>query len=186
MGQDKPSEDSVVYVSLKEGDNDHDFRVERKACGGFEVTEVATGKAVSVKADSFNFEYGSLLRFKVNGQDRLIQYEETKEEVNYHFAVKGSQVEATVLDEAQYRLKKYMAPPKKVDHAKSVLSPMPGAIVSIAVEVGQAVAEGQELFTIEAMKMQNLIKSQVEGKIKKIHVKPGVSVSVDQLLIEYE
>jgi len=79
-----------------------------------------------------------------------------------------------------------MAPPKKIDHAKSVLSPMPGSIVSIAVEVGQAVTEGQELFTIEAMKMQNLIKSQVEGKIKKIHVKPGVSVSVDQLLIEYE
>lgn len=79
-----------------------------------------------------------------------------------------------------------MAPPKKIDHAKSVLSPMPGAIVSLAVEVGQIVSEGQELFTIEAMKMQNLIKSHVEGKIKKIHVKAGVSVSVDQLLIEYE
>jgi propionyl-CoA carboxylase alpha chain len=79
-----------------------------------------------------------------------------------------------------------MAPPKKVDHSKSVLSPMPGAILAIAVEVGQTVTEGQELFTIEAMKMQNLIKSQVEGKIKKIHVRPGVSVSVDQLLIEYE
>lgn len=78
-----------------------------------------------------------------------------------------------------------MAPPKKVDYSKSVLSPMPGAIVSIAVEPGQAVVDGQELFVIEAMKMQNIIKSQVDGKIKKIHVKPGVSVSVDQLLIEY-
>jgi propionyl-CoA carboxylase alpha chain len=186
VGQEKPAEDGVVYVSLKDGDHDHDYRVERKACGSFELTDVSTGKAVTLKADNFTFEYGSLLRFKVNGQDRLIQYEDTKEEVNYHFAVKGSQVEATVLDEAQYRLKKYMAPPKKIDHAKSVLSPMPGAIVSIAVEVGQTVTEGQELFTIEAMKMQNLIKSQVEGKIKKIHVKAGVSVSVDQLLIEYE
>lgn len=90
VGQDKPADDTVVYVSLKEGDHDHDFRVERKACGGFDVTEVASGKTVSLKADSFNFEYGSLLRFKVNGQDRLIQYEDTKEEVNYHFAVKGS------------------------------------------------------------------------------------------------
>jgi propionyl-CoA carboxylase alpha chain len=177
----------VVYVSLKQGDKDHDYKVERSSCGGsFTVTEVESGKAVTLKASDFDFEYGSLLRFNVNGEKKLVQFEDTRDEVNYHFAVKGNQVEATVLDASQYRLKKYMAPPKKVDHAKSVLSPMPGAIVSLAVEIGQMVTEGQELFTIEAMKMQNLIKSQVEGKIKKIHVKAGVSVSVDQLLIEYE
>jgi biotin carboxyl carrier protein len=52
-----------------------------------------------------------------------------------------------------------MAAPKKIDHAKSVLSPMPGAIVSVLVEPGQSVVEGQELFVIEAMNMQNIIKS---------------------------
>jgi biotin carboxyl carrier protein len=46
-----------------------------------------------------------------------------------------------------------MAPPKKFDFAKSVISPMPGAIVSVSVEVGQTVTEGQELIIIEAMKM---------------------------------
>lgn len=79
-----------------------------------------------------------------------------------------------------------MAPPKKIDFAKSVLSPMPGAIVNVAVEPGQHVADGQELLTIEAMKMQNLIKSTIEGKIKRVLIKPGDSVAVDQLLIEYE
>lgn len=158
----------------------------RLACGGFEITEVATGKKSTIKADNFDFQYGSLLRFDVEGKRRLIQYDQTKNEVNLQFAVKGSQVEAVTLDPAQYRLNKYMAPPKKIDYAKSVLSPMPGAIVSIAVEVGQTVADGQELFVIEAMKMQNMIKSQIEGKIKKIHITPGVSVAVDQLLIEYE
>ena len=186
VGQETPKEDDVVYVVFKGGDKDHDYKIERLACGGFNVTDLADGKVVTLKADNFDFEYGSLLRFDVDGKRKLIQYEDTKEEVNYHFAVKGSQVEVAVLDPAQYKVKGYMAPPKKIDHAKSVLSPMPGAIVSIAVEVGQTVTEGQELFTIEAMKMQNLIKSQVEGKIKKIHVRPGVSVSVDQLLIEYE
>lgn len=63
---------------------------------------------------------------------------------------------------------------------------MPGAIVSINVVVGQMINEGQELFVIEAMKMQNLIKSSVDGKIKKIHIAAGTSVSVDQLLIEFE
>ena len=93
---------------------------------------------------------------------------------------------ATVYDSNQYKYKKHMAPPKHIDYAKSVLSPMPGAIVSISVEVGQTVIEGQELFVIEAMKMQNMIKSQVEGKIKKIHISAGVSVGVDQQLIEFE
>lgn len=79
-----------------------------------------------------------------------------------------------------------MPPPKTIDYAKSVLSPMPGAIVSIGVEVGQTVTDGQELIIIEAMKMQNIIKSQAEGKIKKIHIKAGDSVAVEQLLIEFE
>jgi propionyl-CoA carboxylase alpha chain len=46
-----------------------------------------------------------------------------------------------------------MPPPKKIDFAKSVLSPMPGSIVSVSVEVGSVVTEGQELCIIEAMKM---------------------------------
>jgi propionyl-CoA carboxylase alpha chain len=79
-----------------------------------------------------------------------------------------------------------MAPPKKINYAKSVISPMPGAIVTVSVEKGQAVTDGQELLVIEAMKMQNIIKAQVDGKIKKVNVKAGESVAVDQLLIEFE
>ena len=74
----------------------------------------------------------------------------------------------------------------KITNSGTMPAPMPGAIVSVSVEPGQIVSEGQELFVIEAMKMQNIIKSQVEGKIKRVNVKAGVSVSVDQLLIEFE
>jgi propionyl-CoA carboxylase alpha chain len=52
-----------------------------------------------------------------------------------------------------------MAPNKKIDTAKSIISPMPGAIISVSVAVGQTVSDGQELCIIEAMKMQNIIKS---------------------------
>lgn len=71
-------------------------------------------------------------------------------------------------DEAQFKYKHFMKVPEKLDTAKMVMSPMPGAIVSIAVQVGQTVVDGQDLCVIEAMKMQNLIKSQREGKIKSI------------------
>jgi len=46
------------------------------------------------------------------------------------------------MDASQFKYKKYMAPPKKIDYAKSVMSPMPGAIVSVAVDQGQTVVEG--------------------------------------------
>ena len=171
-------------MSLK-GEKDHDYKIVRKD-GIFEITDLENNQTQKINATNFDFEYGSLLRFDSEGERRLIQFEDVREEVNLHFSMKGSQVEVAVYDEAQFKLKGYMAPPKKIDHAKSVLSPMPGAIVSVSVEPGQTVVEGQELLVIEAMKMQNIIKSQVEGKIKRINIKPGVSVAVDQLLIEFE
>lgn len=74
----------------------------------------------------------------------------------------------------------------KIDTTRSILSPMPGAVVSVAVQVGDTVVDGQELCIIEAMKMQNILKSEREGVIKSVNVKSGDSVTVDELLIEFE
>lgn len=175
---------------MKGGEKDQDFKVEKKSDGSYVVTALTgkgdEGKSITLKAETFDLEYGSLLRFNLDGDKKLVQYVDTKEELHYYFYHKGNSVETLVFDENQYKYKKFMAPPKKINYAKSVMSPMPGAIVSVSVEVGQTVQDGQELLIIEAMKMQNIIKSQLEGKIKKILVKPGESVAVDQLLIEYE
>ena len=63
---------------------------------------------------------------------------------------------------------------------------MPGAVSSVAVEVGQKVAPGMELLVIEAMKMQNAINCQRNGTVKKVHIKQGQTVQTDQVLIEME
>jgi propionyl-CoA carboxylase alpha chain len=138
-----------------------------------------------LKPSDFDFKYGSLLRFNLGGQQKLVQFLEAKDNLNFNFYYKGNTLQVAVYDEHQYPLKQYMARPKKVDFGKSIISPMPGSIVSVSVEVGQTVTEGQELLIVEAMKMQNLIKCEIEGKIKKINVKPGQSVAVDELLIEF-
>jgi propionyl-CoA carboxylase alpha chain len=52
-----------------------------------------------------------------------------------------------------------MAPVIKVDTTKSIMSPMPGKVLSVSVKVGQEVEDGQELCILEAMKMQNILKS---------------------------
>ena len=57
--------------------------------------------------------------------------------------MKGNQIEVSVYDEQQYALKKYMPEPVKIDSAKVVMSPMPGAIVEVFVSPGETVVEGQ-------------------------------------------
>lgn len=74
---------------------------------------------------------------------------------------------------------------KEPDLTKLVISPMPGLMVSIDVEVGQAVEEGQTVCVIEAMKMQNTIKAEANGNVKAINVAAGESVAADQVMIEF-
>ena len=73
-----------------------------------------------------------------------------------------------------------------VDTAKLVTSPMPGLVVSIAVETGQEVKAGEALMVVEAMKMENVLRAEVDGVIKQIACEPGASVAADELLIEFE
>lgn len=74
----------------------------------------------------------------------------------------------------------------KQDMAKFILSPMPGSVVSVAVEVGQTIAEGEELAVVEAMKMQNVLRAARSGKIKKVNVQPGTAVAADEIIIEID
>jgi len=73
-----------------------------------------------------------------------------------------------------------------VDTAKLVTSPMPGLVVSIAVEAGQEVKTGEALMVVEAMKMENVLRAEVDGVIKTVSCAPGDSVAADELLIEFE
>jgi biotin carboxyl carrier protein len=69
---------------------------------------------------------------------------------------------------------------------KTVKAPLPGVIIDIKVSEGDKVAYGQELCTLEAMKMKNAIRSNREGTIKKIDVNIGDQVQHSQLLMEFE
>ena len=74
------------------------------------------------------------------------------------------------------------APP---DTSRLVLSPMPGLVISADVAAGDEVEEGQVLFVIEAMKMQNIIRAERAGLIKAAPAKTGDSVAADDILAEF-
>ncbi len=68
---------------------------------------------------------------------------------------------------------------------REILAPMPGTIISVAVEPGSQVAYGQELCVLEAMKMKNVIRAPRAGTIGKVSVTQGQSVKHHDLLVEY-
>jgi propionyl-CoA carboxylase alpha chain len=72
------------------------------------------------------------------------------------------------------------------DMSRYLLSPMPGLLVSLAVVEGAEVKAGEELAVIEAMKMMNVLRAERDGKVKKIHAAAKESLSVDQIIIEFE
>ncbi len=78
--------------------------------------------------------------------------------------------------------------PEKVpaDTTKMLLCPMPGLVVSIDVEEGAEVYDGQPLATVEAMKMENVLRAERKAVVKKINVAPGASLAVDEVIMEFE
>ena len=67
-----------------------------------------------------------------------------------------------------------------------VKAPMPGLVLDVMINSGDAVVADQPLFILEAMKMENVIKSPVEGSIKKIEIKKGDSVEKNQVLVMFD
>ena len=76
-------------------------------------------------------------------------------------------------------------PAGSANPTKLVTAPIPGTIVSIAVTEGQQVKEGQEICSLEAMKMKNAIRANHPGTIARIMINPGDRVSQGQPLVEY-
>ena len=99
---------------------------------------------------------------------------------------KGTAINIPVFPTKAAELSIHMKEKPKIDTSKVVLSPMPGVVKSIAVEVGDLVGEGHECCVVEAMKMQNSMKAAIEAKVKAINIKPGDTVEEDQVLIELE
>jgi biotin carboxyl carrier protein len=71
------------------------------------------------------------------------------------------------------------------NHVKAVLAPIPGVIISVGIKEGEAVATGQELCVLEAMKMKNSIRAKRAGKICAVRVTPGEQVRHSQVLMEF-
>ena len=76
--------------------------------------------------------------------------------------------------------------PNALAHAGSLLAPMPGAVVRVAVAEGARVTAGQPLVVLEAMKMEHTVAAPVDGVVTALHVRPGDQVESGQALAVVE
>jgi propionyl-CoA carboxylase alpha chain len=101
--------------------------------------------------------------------------------LSYH----GASHLVTVYTPHAARLAAHMIEKTPPDMSKVLLCPMPGLVIAIDVEVGDVVQPGQTLCTVEAMKMQNILRAEKTATIAKICTKPGDSLAVDAVILEF-
>ena len=126
----------------------------------------------------------SLARLEVNGTDLILKVE--RRTSGYRVRYRGADLTVTIRTPRQAELASRMPEKTPPDTSKMLLCPMPGLIVKIDVDEGQEVQEGQALCTVEAMKMENILRAEKKGVVKKINAGAGDSLAVDDVIMEFE
>jgi propionyl-CoA carboxylase alpha chain len=99
---------------------------------------------------------------------------------------RGADLKVHVRTPRQAELARLMPEKLPPDTSKLLLCPMPGLIVKVNVSVGDEVQEGQALCTVEAMKMENILRAERSGTVAKVNATPGDSLAVDDVIMEFE
>ncbi|VDC32688.1 acetyl-CoA carboxylase biotin carboxylase subunit [Pseudogemmobacter humi] len=126
----------------------------------------------------------SLARLSVDGEPLVMKVD--KIPMGFRLRLRGADLKTHVRTPRAAELARLMPEKLPPDTSKYLLCPMPGLVVKIQVEEGQEVQEGQALATVEAMKMENILKAERKGVVKKIAAAPGASLRVDDVIMEFE
>lgn len=118
-------------------------------------------------------------------------YLATLEKVDYYaksfvFRINGGLYEVKVADQFDQTVERLGLHIQAGTKFKDVKAPMPGLVLDIMVEPGQKVQKGDSLLILEAMKMENVLKSPGDGVVKAVKVEKGTAVNKNQILLEME
>jgi propionyl-CoA carboxylase alpha chain len=124
-----------------------------------------------------------LFRGTVDGRPVTLQVE--RDGIGFRLICGGASSMMHVLTPRAARLLDLMPEKQKVDTSRLLLSPMPGLLLRLAVTEGQEVKGGEELAVVEAMKMENVLRAERDATVAAIRAKPGESLVVDQVILEF-
>jgi propionyl-CoA carboxylase alpha chain len=123
-------------------------------------------------------------RGRVGGRDICAQVRPILNGVRIDW--RGIRVDARPMLPRTAELERLMPEKRPPDTSKMLLCPMPGLVVSIAVSEGQEVKAGETLAIVEAMKMENVLKAERDVTVARINARPGDSLAVDAVIMEFD
>jgi len=180
QGHERLVGDNWCVVRLNPNGNESHQVVARPIPGGYHVEY--KGEKYELLSD---WKLGeSLFNGTCNGEAFTLQVERHK--TRYSLFHWGTRADFMVMSARAAELLALMPEKQAPDLSKFLMSPMPGLLREVAVKVGQDVKAGEKLAVIEAMKMENILKADQDCKVKKISAAAGESLTVDQIIIEFE
>lgn len=145
-------------------------------------TVQVNGRSLRVESD---WKPGmSLARLVVDGAPLTLKVDAIP--AGLRIRTRGAAIRTHVRRPRSAELARLMPEKLPPDTSKFLLCPMPGLIVRISVAEGDEVQEGQALATVEAMKMENILRAERKGVIKSINAEAGQSLQVDEVIMEFE
>jgi len=141
---------------------------------------IADGKPHEV--DALRLEHGAVSMI-IDGESYNVEFEERDDQVIVHLKDQVARID--VSDERRYRLRTARAR-FRAEGMQIITAPMPGKIVKVLVKPGDEVKEGQGLVVVEAMKMENELKSPKAGKVVELFAKEGAAVEINAKLVVVE
>ncbi|MCB1345235.1 MAG: acetyl/propionyl-CoA carboxylase subunit alpha, partial [Rhodobacteraceae bacterium] len=159
-----------------------DYPVAIRADRGGATVAFADGAALRVESDWTPGQ--PLARLMIDGEPLVLKV--GRATGGYRLRVRGADLKVHVRTPRQAELARLMPEKLPPDTSKLLLCPMPGLMVKLSVAVGDEVFEGQALCTVEAMKMENILRAEKKGVIKLINAAVGGSLAVDDVIMEFE
>ncbi|HSN64550.1 MAG TPA: acetyl-CoA carboxylase biotin carboxylase subunit [Azonexus sp.] len=180
QGHERIVGDKWCVVRLNPGGNEQHSVIARPVPGGYHIEY--KGENYEILSD---WKLGqSLFNGTCNGEEFTLQVERHKTKYSlFHW---GTRADFMVMSARAAELLSLMPEKPAPDLSKFLLSPMPGLLREVAVKVGQEVKAGEKLAVIEAMKMENILKADQDCKVRKVSAAAGESLSVDQVIVEFE
>jgi propionyl-CoA carboxylase alpha chain len=167
---------------VRVGGRDIELEVLRQE-DAFAVRIVTRGKARTLVLQSHWKSGEPVWRGLVDGKETAVHARPMAN--GFILSHRGAREKVYVYTAREAALARLMPEKKTADSGKVVKSPMPGLVLSISVKPGQDVQAGEAIAVVEAMKMENVLRAERDGKVKTVHVKPGESVAVDAAIVEF-
>ena len=178
--------DFHYYSGLENDMTDMKLKVEVNGRNEFQIAEREGGALINGEETSYSLHKKSSNEFLLYQNQHVYQISVVEShDSSLTLNINGEEFSVSTKDHIAQILEELGMDVITNEVINEINAPMPGTIIDIAVSEGQEIQEGDTILILEAMKMENIIKSPVNATIQKIHIEKGQNVEKNQVLVSF-